>query len=265
VADAGWLTLRHRRRVIARNLVLTAGDRSPRERARLLRETFHNFARCNADVLTFPHASATSLVGLIETSGVAHLERAIAHGRGAIVVTAHLGNWELGAVALAALGLPTYAVVEAIHPARDALFATYRTATGVRLIPAVRGGARAALRALRGGAIVAVVGDRALGSAARITVPFGGGHRPVPTWPAVLALRSGAAILPAHVVLSGRAARPYTGILEPAVPLTDLGTDPTATLTQRIAARLSAAVQRHPDQWFVFQPEWEGDARATGH
>jgi lauroyl/myristoyl acyltransferase len=46
--------------------------------------------------------------------------------------------------------------------------------------------------------------------------------------------------------------------------MTDLGADPVEALTRRIAARLNAAVQRHPDQWFVFRPDWEGDTTATG-
>jgi lauroyl/myristoyl acyltransferase len=259
-ADAGWLALRGRRRAVERNLVRLAGDCSPRERARLARATFHNFARCQADVLMLPGASATSLLGLVEASGLADFTRIVRRGRGAIVVTAHLGNPELAAAGLALLGVPAYAFVEAIHPARDALFATFRTATGLRLIPSVPGAAAAALDALRDGGIVAIVGDRALGSARRINVPFGAGRRPLPTWPAWLALRSGAPLFTGHTVLSDGTARRYRGIIEGEVPVDDLGKDPLAALTTRIAARLSAAVEHHPDQWFVFRPEWEGDA-----
>jgi len=261
--DVGWFALRGRRRTVERNLVRLAGDRSPRERARLARSTFHNFVRCQADVLMLPGASATSVVGSIEASGLAHFRRIVRLGRGAIIVTAHLGNPELGAAVLATLGVPTYAFVEAIHPARDALFARFRTATGLRLIPSIPGAAAAALDALREGGVVAIVGDRALGSTRRVSVPFGTGRRPMPTWPAWLALRSGAPLFTGHAVLSQRTSRPYRGIIEAEVSVNDLGKDPLAELTTRIATRLSAAVERHPDQWFVFRPDWDGDPPAS--
>jgi lauroyl/myristoyl acyltransferase len=195
-------------------------------------------------------------VDAIHAHGLEHIRDALSLGRGVVVITGHLGNYELGGAWLAAQGYPAHAVVEDVNPAILALLQRYRTATGMRTISRNRG-ARDAYRVLRSGEILLLVADRVIGdSTDAVEVPFCEGRRSVPTGPATLALATGAPIVVGFVVRTPAGPRRYGVYLEP--PIMPDGTEPDAvvTLTRRIAERLSAGVRAYPDQWFVFQPGW---------
>jgi KDO2-lipid IV(A) lauroyltransferase len=192
----------------------------------------------------------------VDIQGLEHLDAARKLGRGVIVVTAHLGNYEIGAAALAAMGYPVHGVVEDVEPEILALLEKYRTATGMRTISRNRG-ARDAYRVLKSGEVLLLVADRVIGDVSDgVEVPFCDGRRAVPRGPAQLALAAKAPVIPGFAVRTPNGPRRYRITLEP--PIMPEGTEPDAvlTLTRTIADRLSAAVHAHPDQWFVFQPGW---------
>lgn len=260
-AAAAYVLLGERRRMLLRNLAFTAPRRNDKERLELARRTFGNIAECQTDLLRLPGRPPNELLDAIEAHGLEHIRDALALGRGVVVITGHLGNYELGGAWLAAQGYPAHAVVEDVNPAILALLERYRTATGMRTISRNRG-ARDAYRVLRSGEILLLVSDRVIGdSTDAIEVPFCEGRRAVPTGPATLALATGAPIVVGFVVRTHGGPRRYGVYLEP--PIMPDGTEPDAvvTLTRRIAERLSAAVRDYPDQWFVFQPGWMASDR----
>lgn len=253
-AHVCWFVLRTERRIVEHNLQFIAPGRSAHERRRLGKRTFRNFAVCMLDFLRVPALSATELEAMLEWSGREHLDRALAHGRGAIVIGAHVGNFEIGGPAVAALGYPIYAYVEdeEIPPSMYRAYERCRRATGLRLIP-LSEGARAARRALADGAIVALLADRVISGAGR-EVPFAHGRRFIPSGPAALARWSGAPVLFFYLVLNPAGSPRYIGAIEPVELDADLDAD--AELIAWTAARVSRLVCDYPDQWFVFQPEW---------
>ncbi|MBK8058763.1 MAG: lysophospholipid acyltransferase family protein [Gemmatimonadetes bacterium] len=190
--------------------------------------------------------------------GAEHLDAALALGKGVVVATAHLGPYEFGGAWLALAGYPVHAMVEDIDPETNAAMALYRKATGMKLISR-SGGLRAAIRVLRDREILLLVADRVVGRGSEgLAVPFGDGVRAVPTGPAALALATGAPIVTGHIARNrGRGPRYLVRLEAPisATPTGDTSRDRDA-LTGQVAQRLAAAVQAHPDQWFVFQPEW---------
>lgn len=240
-----------RRAAIAANLVRLMPQASGAERERALARTFRALVRCNADLLRLPGLSAAEVLALVDLGDVAPVQEAFARGRGVVVVSPHLGNFELAASVCAALGYPAHTVVESIDPRRDAAMNSLRTAMGGRVV-ASRGAARAALRVLRGGGVLAMAGDRVLPGQHGLRVPFGGGYRTVPMGPAWLARQTGAALVTVYLVLSGEGVPPYQLVVEPEVPTSGTVED----VTREVAQRLSAAVTRYPDQWFAFQPDW---------
>lgn len=256
-ATVAWLALGQRRRTIATNIEALTGIDDPRVLRRRSLTAFRNFAICNADMLELPALTTDQIRARVAISGLNHLTAAMASGRGALLVGPHLGNFEFGTVALASMVRSISALVESIDPARDALFASFRRQTGLRLIPVDVRAPRAALGALRRGDVLLVAGDRALRSSHRATVPFGCRSRLVPTGPAWLALRARVPVLTGYVVLSSDAPPRYQIVIDPPVSVTDLGADPVLGLTQRIAERLGGAAARFADQWFVFDPEWQ--------
>lgn len=255
VADGCWMALGNRRRTVEENLALTARSVPASARRRMARETFRNLARCLTDFFAVPSLGRDRVLDLIDRSGLEHLDAALARGRGAIIVTGHLGNFELAGLALAALGYPCHTVAESIAPEVDQLYTQFRSATGAMVAPLERG-ASASLRALKRGEVLMLVADRAIRSAS-IPVNFAGGRRRLPIGPAAMAISKGAPLMVAYVVLNPSAnGRRYLGVVGPPIPTDGLTPDDVPRLAQEISDRLSEVVERYPDQWFVFQPEW---------
>lgn len=254
--NIAFAALGARRAVLLDNLRHTVPDASPAERQRLARNTFRHIAECQVDLYRIPATSPNELREMVEVRGFEHVEAARSVGRGVIIVTGHLGNYELGGAWLATYGHPVHAMVEDVDPAMLALLEKYRTATGMHTLSRNRG-ARDAYRVLRSGGILLLVADRVIGDSSEgIELSFCEGRRAVPRGPALLALATGAPIVVGYVVRSADGPRRYRIVLDP--PIMPDRTDPDAalSLTRKVTDRLAAAVREYPDQWFVFQPGW---------
>jgi KDO2-lipid IV(A) lauroyltransferase len=262
--DVAWRTLGRRRAIVEDNLVALAPDRSAEERRRLARETFRNLSLCSLDLLRLPLLTAPELLALFDLRGLDELDAALAEGRGAIILTPHLGTYDLGGAWLAARGYTVAAVVEDLAPEDHEAMSRLRAATGMRLISADRE-PREVLRVLARNEVLLIVADRVVGDArsadAGVPVRFGTRDRRLPPGPAKLALRTGAPVFIGHIALdhsSGHnGGRHYAGALERlVVPAPSDTRAAAAHLTQCIAAAFADVVRRYPDQWFVFQPDW---------
>jgi KDO2-lipid IV(A) lauroyltransferase len=195
---------------------------------------------------------------MIAVRGRDHLDAARALGAGVLIVTGHLGPYELGGAWMAALGYPVHAMVEDLDPdVLDAL-GSYRQATGMRLI-SMKQGLRAVYRLLQEGQIVLLVADRAIGEGAgrgSVDVPFCDGIRSIPTGPATFAMATGAPIVVGHITLNPAGTPRYLVEFDPPLVPRERGDEERLRLTRLIADRLAAAVRDHPDEWYVFQPQW---------
>jgi lauroyl/myristoyl acyltransferase len=124
LGDLCWIVCATRRRVIRQNLAHLVPEAGRTEHRRLARATFRNFALCTLDFLKLPLLQKDDLEDLVEVRGREHLERALAARRGVILVTAHLGNLDLAAACLGALGLGAFSVMEDLEP--KSLAAVYK-------------------------------------------------------------------------------------------------------------------------------------------
>lgn len=253
---AAWAALPGRRRVIMENLSHTAAAATPAQRRRLCRRTFTNMAEAAVHLFRLPSMSREELFALCEVEGREHLDAALAMGRGVIVVTPHLGPYELGSAWAAAAGYPVYGMVEDLAPEVLDALATYRTATGMQII-SMKQGIRAVYRLLQQNKMVLLVADRAIGGAtSAVTLPFAGGRRPLPTGPATFSAATGAPVVVGSIFRNPRRSPHYRVRFLP--PLVPEGRSEAARehLQHQIVQRLGDAVRDHPDQWYVFQPQW---------
>jgi lauroyl/myristoyl acyltransferase len=253
---------RRRRAVLLENQRYLSPNASPSARRARARRTMVHLAEAAVDLFRLPSAPPGELAQLVAVHGREHLDHAARMGRGVVVVTAHLGPYELGGAWLALAGYPVHAMVEELTPETNAALSLYREATGMKLLSRNRG-TRAALRLLREQQFVLLVADRVVGEGSDgMAVPFGAGSRAVPTGPAALALATGAPIVVGTISRTGARAPRYLVQLEPPIvaEATRDGRADRERLTRQIAERLSASVVAHPDEWFVFQPEWIGPA-----
>lgn len=205
------------------------------------------------DLFRLPSMTRDQILALVHTEGIEELTRLHAQGRGVIVVTPHLGPYELGGALLAVLGLPVHGMVEEIDPDTNSALASYRRATGMQLLSR-NTGLRQLYRLLKEGSIVLLVADRVIGEGSEgLLVPFGDAMRSVPTGPAAFAIATGSPIVVGHIVRSQSGSPRYLLHVDP--PIEPAGHD-RVTLTRLVAARFETFIRQHPDQWYVFQPDW---------
>ena len=258
---------------IARNLsrVLGAPARSRRVR-RARRAMLRHFVFYWADLFRFAQLPPERLREVVVEGDLATMEplrRALAEGRRTILITAHLGNWELGAVLAGQSKLPLAVVYipDAFGDAERFRSRLRRYADLVE-IPLQLGDERASLpilRALNDGRIVAVQGDRDFNERG-VRRTFFGAEASFPIGPFLLARMCGAELVPCFIT--------YTPDYEIAVELgermevertADRQADVERALDRWLVV-LERAVRRWPTQWYNFHDFWEesaGDARGA--
>lgn len=242
------------------NLQRVTGLRGAPLRA-LCRENVANFGRMLADyfLCAGTQAAARADALLEEWRGLDHLEAARTRGRGTIVVTAHLGHWELGGITLARHGWPlTVVTLEEPSSELTRWRDTCRAHLGIKTIAVGPGHPFSfieLIQTLRRNEIVAMLVDRPYAGTGA-PVDFFGAKAEFSTAAALLAHHTGAAVLPAFVLQNPNGK--YVSFANPAI---DLVTDADArqTLgenTQRIAASFEEIVRARPEQWFNYVPVW---------
>jgi KDO2-lipid IV(A) lauroyltransferase len=255
LADVASRRLPAERAVVGRNLARILPGTPPRALDELVSAVFRNFGVCFADLITANRRAAVgTLVAAID--GMAELQKTARHGRGLVVLTAHLGNWELAGRMLARDGArPTHVVVAAEADPAVERFLRGGTAPVRFVTRAAPTTSLALLAALRRGEIVALQGDRALGTRGDVLQPFFGAPAPFPLGPFVLARAAGAPVVPAFCLLD--ADRRYRIVVGAPSPV-EAGGEEAAL--RRWVATLQAMVKRHPAQWFNFYDVWSPPA-----
>ncbi len=204
---------------------------------------------------------------LASRQGDEALLSAISQGRGAILLTAHVGNFELGGLFLRDLGLfDNYAVYAPDpSPVIEAHREGARRRLGVRGIPVTTSpfAFLPILRALNANAVVAMQGDRDI-SGTGVTFPFFGEATSFPSGPFRIAAQSGAPIFPAFV-LQEDVGRKYRSVIEPPIRVPNPRDREEREAGIRAAMRsfvstLEATIRRVPTQWYHFKRFWEDTA-----
>jgi lauroyl/myristoyl acyltransferase len=266
-AGLGWLP-RPARLALARRLGRFAPRRMPRERAAvrntlarvtgamgsrleaLTVATFTDFAMCFSDLVSTNRQPMARLVSHVTLAD--GLERIMSPSGGFISPSAHVGNWELAGRLLAGRAARTTHVVVAEEEARELEQWVRRDGNGVRFVTRSRPTISLELvAALRRGEVVAVQGDRALGTRGDVLIPFFGKPAPFPLGPFLLASAVGVPMVPAFCLL-GADYRYLIKVLEP-MRVPRGGEEEAARAWVTV---LEGVVREHPTQWFNFFDIW---------
>ncbi len=248
------------RRVALFNLGMAFPDRSVAERRRILRVSCRNLGRVAAEFCHLPHLTAATLSQFVTFADRAAWDRAIAAAaqRGAVIATAHFGNWELLAYVHGLLGHPVTLVHRPMHnPLFDEAITAHRALAGTRSIKK-KAAAKDALRALKQHQILVIPSDQNQTLSFGVFVDFFG--KPACTTPgaARLAMLTGAPVFPVFLVREGESDRHRVEIL-PAIEMVSTG-DRDAdirTNTQRCSDAVEAMIRRYPEQWIWFHKRWK--------
>jgi KDO2-lipid IV(A) lauroyltransferase len=219
---------------------------------------FYNFSKFMVAYTDLESFRAEGVLRRVEGADEAarFLDALLAPGRGLVLATLHLGNWETGLALLASRGRPVHVVLRREEIEADAIAMRLRERPGVRPVAAGESPLDALdlLLALRRGEIVAVQGDRAWGAAARRAMLFGAPAR-LPAGPFLLAQAAGAPLALVCVPFLGH--RRSRLIVEGPIEVAE-GEAGLAAATAEFARRVEAVVRRYPTQWFNFFPVWDG-------
>jgi lauroyl/myristoyl acyltransferase len=237
----------------ARNLKANLRSAFPRWSGRevegLSKRIFRNFARNLVDYGRFHTITDEALDRLLPSVQNLHfLEESFAKGRGVILVTGHIGNWELGALFFGRHGFKINVVTIPEGSERiDSIRGEYRTHQDIRTI-VVDGSPFSSLEivaALRRGEIVAMLVDRWEGTDG-VTAKFFGADRRFPLGPFVLSRATGAPIIPAFIVRDGNI---YRGVVDPPLLMDGLDDESGARM---VSESLERMIRTCPDQWYNF-------------
>jgi KDO2-lipid IV(A) lauroyltransferase len=235
-----------------RNLALAMPETSDIERRRIADGVFDSIGRLLLSFAKFPQIGRGDLSRWARFEGYEHVEEARKRGRGVLLATAHLGNWELGALAHALRGEPMDVVVRPLdNPWIDRLVARRRAACGNRVIEK-REAARAIFKALASNRTVGILMDQNSSLDQGTFVDFFGVPACVGTGFARIAARSGAAVIPAFALWSEKEGRHVVRYYPP-VEMAGSAEEDTA----RLQKRLEAIVREHPDQWLWIHRRWK--------
>lgn len=258
LGQLAYRVLAGRRGVVRTNLGLAFGaELSPATRDRLARSTFRHLGITAVECCRLFFGRAPGLLDRVRFRGLEHLDQARAGGRGVLCLSGHLGNWELGAAAVASqLGIPVNVVARPLDdPFLEALLGRGRARAGVRLI-SKRMAVRGVQAVLAEGSNVAIMLDQNAGRRG-VFVPFFGRAASTSRSLAVLALRTGAPVLPVfiHRLPDGG----HEVAFEPPVqiPRTGQRERDVEVSTARFNEAIERQVRAHPEQWFWVHRRWK--------
>ncbi|HQQ06411.1 MAG TPA: lysophospholipid acyltransferase family protein [Candidatus Omnitrophota bacterium] len=234
------------------NLKAIFPEKPNAEIRRIRRAMFRNFAKYLVDFFRFPIIDEAYVRQYITVENRHYLTEAASRKKGVILLTAHLGNWELGGLVLGALGYRIWAVALPHKNTKvNEFFNTRRESKGVHVIEFGKA-ARMCLNLLKEQKMVALVGDRDFTRDAGTVVELFGRKTYFPKGPAGFALKTGAVILPGFMIRN--ADDTFTLHLER--PIECSTADTIGSLTERYKAVIERYIRQYPHQWYMFRKFW---------
>jgi KDO2-lipid IV(A) lauroyltransferase len=243
-----WLSGAQRRSALENYAAVLGTEPTDPRVARVARRAFQNYGRMMMDFLLLGSLSPEELGRRMSVDGRENLDAALARGRGAIMAVPHMGSWDMAGSYAATLGYSIWAVAERFPGSlNDAVVAT-RQRFGLNVITLGRSAVRAITDALGKNAVVALLCDLEQGPG--VAVQFFGRRAIVPGGPAAIAIKTGAALVPAYQYSSARGH--YHVHLDEAL---QVGPGETKeALMQRVVDRFEVFIKERPDQWYAFRP-----------
>jgi KDO2-lipid IV(A) lauroyltransferase len=241
---------RRARDAVRENLSIVAPERGDRER--LVRQTFIEQMRHYIEIFRLARLDHAMVREAIEVRGWERFLAAVGRGNGVILASAHVGPVSLCGQIIAANGYEITLPIENETGELARAINRARTRMGLRFVET--DSALGIARILKRGGILGVLADRAVTGVGE-RVPFFGRPALLPSAHVALALRTGAALLPAFAQRDGDVLR---AVFEPELDLVRTG-DRDADVREgmrRWVAVLEPRILAAPEQWSVFEPVW---------
>jgi Kdo2-lipid IVA lauroyltransferase/acyltransferase len=246
------------RRVGLRNLDIAFPQMARKEKKRILRQMFLGLGRQLVEFCRFPQYTRENISEIAIYEGFENYDRARAAGNGVFFLTGHFGGWEVGSFATSIYGNPLRIVIRELdNPRVNALVNHYRTLHGNALSDN-RDFVRALIGAVRAGETVGILMDTNMTPPQGVFVDYFGELACTACGMARIALRTGAAVIPAFTLWDD-ALRKYKIIFDPPLQLAQTGDDEADAIenTARFTKKLEEYARRYPEQWLWVHRRWK--------
>jgi len=246
------------RRVALFNLQLAFPEWTAAQYQATLRNMAHYLGWQAVEFARFPRYSRSNIGEAIEIEGHENLLEAQHRRKGVLILTGHIGAWEVSSFAHAVYGFPMHYLARPLDNARlDQFVNRYRGFSGNQPIYKNES-ARAVLRVLNSGGVVGILADQNTLPEEGAFVEFFGKPACTTTGIARLALHTGAPVVPGYAVWDATS-RKYKLRFDPAVELAETGNQEQDIFenTQRFAKIIEAIIRKYPDQWVWLHARWK--------
>ena len=223
---------------------------------RIARGAMMNLGRTVAEIARMERLDGAELLRRVTIEGEEHLRAAQAQGRGVLFLASHFGNWEWMGAALALHGFPMHAVARALDdPSLNIRLNRARERHGT-IVLEKRLAAGELVRLLRSGQSIALLIDQNTRVEDAIFVDYFGTLAATHKGPAILALRTGAPVVPIFMVREGDRHR-LTILPALTIPRSGILADDLYQATALFTKTIEATVRRHPDHWLWVHRRWK--------
>ncbi len=258
VAGLAFVALGRLRSVGRRNLKLAFPEKSDAERERILRAEYRNLGYLMAEFCQMPGYTAERASRFIRYEGLENYVGARDLGQGVLVLTGHLGAWELSSFYHSLMGMPMGMVIRRLdNPLVDLFVNRIRCLHGNRVIHK-DDFARGLIASMRSGQTVGILMDTNMTPPQGVFVPFFGVEACTASGMARVAQKTGAAVVPGFLLWDEQE-RQYVLRFGERIALVDTG-DPEAdaiTNTARFTAVLESYIRQYPEQWLWMHRRWK--------
>ena len=218
------------------------------------RHVFRHAAKNYFDLIKLPHLRSGHIEDCTTLLGWRNFQDAMRKGKGVVLVTAHLGSFDMAAQVLAARHVKTTVLVEPLEPLPLLEHVTaLRASKGMTLVPAQPGALNEMMQCLRRGEVVLLACDRDIGKGG-LRSSFFGEETMLPSLAVRAAMRTGAAIVPAFALRRGVGR--YEAYLEPALDIAPPGNGAVAGNMGKLSRVMEKYIKIAPEQWVVLSPVW---------
>ncbi|HKX27563.1 MAG TPA: lysophospholipid acyltransferase family protein [Blastocatellia bacterium] len=249
--------LPHLRRQAEINLRLAFPELGPDDLDRIKRGVYRNLGRLLGEISQFPRFNRENIASVVTYEGLENYLYAKEQGRGVILLTGHIGAWELSVYAHSIYGYPMSFLARRVdNPLVEQLASSYRTRYGNRGIDK-KNSVREVLKTLKSGGVVGILADLNATREEGVFCNFFGRPACTTAGVAALALRSGAVVLPGYLVWD-ESANLHRLHFERPLETVDTGNQREDIManTAQYAEVIESIIRRYPDQWLWIHRRW---------
>ncbi len=257
ISDIQYIFSKKDRDSVAQNLsIITKKDID--ECQKLARQVFRNFGLYLVDFFRMSNLSVEDIKKRVKVEGIENIDGVLKQNKGGIILTCHIGNWEMGGVVMAMLGYDISALVlNHKHKNINDFFIKQREEKGLKVIP-IDHSMKRCVSALRKKGLMAIAGDRDFTNNG-VVMDFFGMPASIPKGPAMFALKTNSPIIPGMLVRQGTFN--YKLIFDTPIELKEIpGMDKDEIIKEadkKIVSIMEKNIRAYPDQWLIFRKFWE--------